>query len=590
MQRTWSCGVPAWATAFLVCLGCATVAAAQSRAQEHLEYWRTRYQELRPTEDTRAAAAHTIFQRLVQVAGTRAGVVPRLLIIARDPWDIMLPIALPDGSVVLSKRVLDICYQGPAQGEDRLAFVLGHEIAHLLNNDLWHISFFTRTPAMPPEVFPAHVVASELRADEQGILYAAMAGFHTQAVVTLDRHVNFFAEWGRALEHIGGVPVNQTRPTPQERAEALWDRLRQVVDRTAVFQVGLWFAYAGDYPRAIQAFEHFRTVFPSREVAHNLATSHHHLALHAYQAWKKDAPLLPLQLSLAIDPLTRASRIWLEGPTRRGAPPPASPEAQFREHLATALTLYRAALTQDAAYLPAALNLACALIVHGLHHPATVGLQADFAEAVTILLRAQERLPQAPEAPALLNNLGVAWWYAGQPSRAMEALRSAHTLAPTYAAPAFNLAYLARHTGQAADAHVYQRTYDQLVVPSAPAPPPRVEYVQGVGVGHLLPVHWQAFTQSPVPLEGQHAILTTYRHGIMTLSQAGEILMLMVSQGYPGTSTYGITIGSPANEVLARYGGPSRRVELAAGQQWAYDAHRIAFQLREGQVIAWLVF
>src|SRR5262245_16396523 len=220
MQRQRSCGWQEWAVALLVLLGCAAAAAAQSREQEHVEYWRKNYQELRPTEDARAATAYTIFQRLVQVAGTRPGVVPRLLIIVRDPWDIVLPIALPDGSIVLSKRVLDVCYQVPAQGEDRLAFVLGHEIAHLLNNDLWHISFFTHKPSMPPEVFPAHVVASELRADEQGILYAAMAGFHTHAIVTLDPHVDFFVEWGRALERIGGVPVNQMRPTPQERAEA----------------------------------------------------------------------------------------------------------------------------------------------------------------------------------------------------------------------------------------------------------------------------------------------------------------------------------------------------------------------------------
>ena len=76
----------------------------------------------------------------------------------------------------------------------------------------------------------------------------------------------------------------------------------------------------------------------------------------------------------------------------------------------------------------------------------------------------------------------------------------------------------------------------------------------------------------------------------MTLSQAGEIMMLMVSQGYPGTSTYGMKIGSRTNEVLARYGVPSRRMELASGQHWAYDAHRIAFQLRDGQVVSWLVF
>ena len=85
-----------------------------------------------------------------------------------------------------------------------------------------------------------------------------------------------------------GFAVNQMRPTPQQRAEALRERLRQVVDRTALFQAGLWFSYAGDYPRAIQALQRFRAIFPSREVSHNLAASHHQFALHAYQAWKPE--------------------------------------------------------------------------------------------------------------------------------------------------------------------------------------------------------------------------------------------------------------------------------------------------------------
>jgi hypothetical protein len=46
MQRTRSCSVQVWATALLVLLGCAAVATAQSRDQEHIEYWRMHYGEL----------------------------------------------------------------------------------------------------------------------------------------------------------------------------------------------------------------------------------------------------------------------------------------------------------------------------------------------------------------------------------------------------------------------------------------------------------------------------------------------------------------------------------------------------------------
>jgi hypothetical protein len=55
-----------------------------------------------------------------------------------------------------------------------------------------------------------------------------------------------------------------------------------------------------------------------------------------------------------------------------------------------AIIFYREALSHDPAYAPAAINLGCALIVRGLHAEAR-GLNTDFSEAVTTLLRAIER-------------------------------------------------------------------------------------------------------------------------------------------------------------------------------------------------------
>jgi Zn-dependent protease with chaperone function len=117
------------------------VAIADQHATQ-IAYWRERFPELKPADDARAATAHAIFERLVQVAGKRPGVVPRLFITARDPWEMTLPIAIRDGWIILSAGVLNICYQEPTRGKDRLAFVLAHELAHQLKDDLWHMRFF----------------------------------------------------------------------------------------------------------------------------------------------------------------------------------------------------------------------------------------------------------------------------------------------------------------------------------------------------------------------------------------------------------------------------------------------------------------
>jgi hypothetical protein len=76
----------------------------------------------------------------------------------------------------------------------------------------------------------------------------------------------------------------------------------------------------------------------------------------------------------------------------------------------------------------------------------------------------------------------------------------------------------------------------------------------------------------------------------MTLAQQGEILMLLAQEGYQGATARGITLGSSGRDVRARYGPPTRQHELAAGHNWAYDDQRIAFQLRDGQVVSWLRF
>jgi tetratricopeptide (TPR) repeat protein len=204
--------------------------------------------------------------------------------------------------------------------------------------------------------------------------------------------VNFFVDWVRALDprRVIGIAA-PARPTPQERAEALRTTLRQIADHTAAFQAGLWFYYAGDYSQAIQAFDAFREVFAGREVHHNLAASHHQLALQAYRAWQPAAETFPFHLSLLIEPLTRASQVYLE--RTRGLAPDLA--AQFRQHLETAIHWYREALTQEATYPPTALNLGAALILRGVHTPKAAP-HPDFTEAITLLSRALRRPTPSP--------------------------------------------------------------------------------------------------------------------------------------------------------------------------------------------------
>ena len=185
----------------------ASASVAVAAPQERIDYWRKNYEELLPTADPRAARAHSIFERVLNTAGKRPGVVPRLFITQSDPLNISLPISIPDGWIILSTGTLDICYRDPVRGDDRLAFVLAHELAHQLKDDFWHMKFFQALEASKIQG-PQHqkvleevrdiassaeqVLAKELQADEQGIVYASLAGFNTNTIVTQNDAVNFF--------------------------------------------------------------------------------------------------------------------------------------------------------------------------------------------------------------------------------------------------------------------------------------------------------------------------------------------------------------------------------------------------------------
>jgi tetratricopeptide (TPR) repeat protein len=588
------------------------VARCGANPKERLDYWRSNYEELTASDDPRVERAQAIFKRLLDAAGRKPGVVPRLFIMKRDPLNVSLPIAIPDGAIIVSKGTLDICYREPVHGEDRLAFVLAHELAHQLKDDFWHMRFFQAIEASQAQKPQAsgelaemrrlvsatdEIWTKELQADEYGIVYASMAGFDTDAIVTEDHGVNFFQAWVQALapERLSAAYASPSHPNPQQRVETVKARLRQILDQTDAFAWGLRFYQIGDYSRATRAFEHFLHFFPSREVYHNLASSHHQLALQYYRLWQPHTPAIPFKLSLTIDPTSRASRIALRGRTQQHD----KPEKLFHEHLDKAIEFYQTAISLDPAYMLSYNNLGCALFI-----------KADWYKAIATF---QDALKLAPNAPEVLNNLGVTFFAADIPQQGKSHLLKARELASHYDAPLFNLGKIAYEAKRPAEAQSYWQAYLRLDPEGPwaaliqqqgglsasqprvrPAPVQTIERIMGISVGAFTDEIRQAWGQSQMVndllLEAEPFQVAHYPQGLTTLSQDEETLLIIALSTYHGTSAKGMTIGSRTQEVLAQYHTPSRVVPMSQGESWVYDTPGIAFQFRDGKVVSWLLF
>jgi tetratricopeptide (TPR) repeat protein len=577
--------------------------AAEPNPRERIDFWRRNFTELKSQADPRVERAQNVFNRLVRIAGRRPGVEPRLYVIDEDPIG-ALPIAIPDGWVILSRRVIDFCYRTPKYGDDRLAFVLAHEIAHLLDGDFWHMQFFqaievyekgTGDQEVLSEIrkiaaLTDKVLAKELRADELGITYVAVAGFNPRAVLGEAEGGDFFHEWIAMLDPARiESPKTRTHPEPSQRTATVKARLRQVEEQSELFNLGLFFYLAGDYRRAILAFDEFRRYFPGREVQHNLGAAHHQLALRHWQpqADKRGEPLF--KLSVTVDPLSRANSAI------RGSPEGLS--QAFERHISAAIDHYQTAINQDPAYLPAYRNLGSAYLAKGEPY-----------KAIAVL---QDALKLAPRDAEVLNDLGVAFVHVKNLADARSHLANARKADPAYDAPLFNLASLARQQGNADEAARYGKMYLERDAGSDWAEIARSRFGAGAPAGSALPTSsepealagievgaydnevpaaWGKAMTHSFQLEAAATRLARYPNGIATVSQGDEVRLIVASPPYMGTSRRGVRIGQTRQDVESRYGAPSQVLVTTVGESLMYPARGLTFSLREGRVTSWLLY
>lgn len=395
--------------------------------------------ELSSEDCPRIESVRAVFERVRAAADKRANRPPKLLLIREtdDPW-IM---CLKDGTVVLTMKGIEICYSSgsESEGDDRLAFIIGHELAHLAKDDFWDMAAFEtlqkvdksqklairellglfgrKSPGDESEAGKKRK-QQEVEADSYGLIYAVMAGFNPGTIVN-ESGKNFLRYWA---DQITGKEAysDAEHPHVDTRAAFLLSHMSSVKDDLDLFHLGVRLYQVGKYEAALAFLEEFQKKFPSREVSNNIGLVYYQLAVRELARYDRKRVCRD-HLATIMDTETRGNVFRKQGA-----------EKKFEEYIQEAVRHFRIACDKDPFYVPARVNLSSA---HMLSNDYTKALEPA-EEAVRI----QGNSPQAR------NNHILAMYrfqnahktdYTEQTVRDLKSLTEGH---PGYAAPVYNLA------------------------------------------------------------------------------------------------------------------------------------------------------
>jgi len=173
-----------------------------------------------------------------------------------------LAVARTPNKITLSKHVVNTCYRDVETGNACLAFILGHELAHLANGDVPPKGFL-----MGGNSTSQHQLRweQEEKADDQGFIYAAIAGY---SVNNLLGQPDFFVDWVKKTDATRGI--TDTHPNIKTRAAILRNRLQKIADELAFFQFGVRLSqFNRCEEEGLYFLERFEKTFPAREVLNN---------------------------------------------------------------------------------------------------------------------------------------------------------------------------------------------------------------------------------------------------------------------------------------------------------------------------------
>ena len=401
----------------------------QGRGADYTGRWLDNYGDYTRTSagknDFRVKRAFRVFEKVNTAADKGTSALPRLAVIAYGKRAYFE--ALADGGIIINPVTLDICYEDTSLGEGdcRLAFILGHELAHLANKDsMYEEALDKKELKIPVARF------RELFADPQGAIFAAMAGYEIGELFNEDN--NFLSHLAQKTGIIY-TEAGTKHPTFLRRFEFTRSQLRAIIKRLELFKTGVLLLQMGKYTDGAAAFRAFSNSYPAREVFNNLGVCYLNLALsHLRLKFRDDYSRF--RLSTVIDYHTSAEKLYFRGEEDY------LKDKDISFLIEKAVFYFREAAYRDRHDRTCRLNLSAAFI-----------LKKNYTAA---LAQCDLLLEKNPKDIETLNNKAIALYYYGKEIcqtvslKTVAVLENARELVPNNYEVVYNLASLARETKQ----------------------------------------------------------------------------------------------------------------------------------------------
>jgi len=545
--------------------------------------------------------ADSILQRLLNVADKPLGVLPQLYVFKGLKLNQVF--ALPDGSIVLPLKTIDFCLS-ELNSAAMLAFILGHELKHILKQDYWlinslitfnldDIEFSEIVEIIKTKQILRQRKALEKEADEYGILYASLAGFEVNSILSPAN--NLISKYVRNT----GLTINPNiiNFSPEVRTKLLLNKFSEVAEFLDLFEFGKLLYAIDRYDAAIVLFEKFKQKYPSKEVYNNLGVCYYQKAwgiLNKLKGADIDTdPNFAFRLSTSADAF---SGLKLKGPSPSG-----QDLSDFHRSIDKAISLFEKAKSMAYFYETTLNNLGCAYLLKGA---------VDFAKGCFKEARELNRFNKQA-----YNNLGVALIAEDdlKDENASEAITNffaALNIDDRYAAAIYNLGVLHLQRQEISAARKYFERFLELDKTSIYAdmarlkiskvhnmtPPQKIkqETIHGKPVLDVDKTNskvWKSYLASGSTVYVHHDTqnhLTFYKYSDNRLSQ--KITVVQAKSPNAEFLARGIRIGDPTSLIEERYPFSHTIRRTTISEYWNYGNPRLVFEIQKDKVIGWCLY